>query len=173
MWSTPCPSSFVSKNPTPKISNSPHTQNQKIVRARPIFLAFHQFVTIDTSFASSTFNWTHPSLVQNDEIKFQWFMKSWSWCRVNWPIINHLPMTEHFGRSFSILLHFEWFKMLYECFLKLYKSSLKCKAKGLAKKELSKKKMFFSNCKMHFFSFFFLLTPSTFKPHNFLISYSF
>ncbi len=27
-------------------------------------------------------------------------------------IVNHLPMTKHFGRSFSILLHFEQFKML-------------------------------------------------------------
>ncbi len=112
-----------------------HTQNQKIMRA-PIFLALHQFVTIDTSFASWTFNWTYPSLLKNDEINFQWFMKSWTWCRVNWPIIDHLPMTEHFDRSFSILLHFEWFEMLHECFLKLYKSSLKCKAKGPAKKEL-------------------------------------
>jgi hypothetical protein len=26
---------------------------------------------------------------------------------VNQPITNRLPMTEHFGKSFSILLHFE------------------------------------------------------------------
>jgi hypothetical protein len=43
--------------------------------------------------------------------------------RVNRPITNHMPMTEHFVRSFSILLHFEWFKMLEEHLLKLYKSS--------------------------------------------------
>jgi len=31
--------------------------------------------------------------------------------RVNWPIIDRrLSMTEHFGRSFSNFLHFEWFK---------------------------------------------------------------
>jgi hypothetical protein len=40
--------------------------------------------------------------------------------RVNTPIIEHYPITKHsliivkhFGGSFSILLHFEWFKMLY------------------------------------------------------------
>ncbi len=27
-------------------------------------------------------------------------------CRVNWPIIDHLPMTEHFGKSFSLFFHF-------------------------------------------------------------------
>jgi hypothetical protein len=32
--------------------------------------------------------------------------------KINWPITNPLPMTEHFGKSFSILLHFEWFQML-------------------------------------------------------------
>jgi len=37
----------------------------------------------------------------------------WNWnrirfrTRVNRPITDRLPMTEHFGRSFSILLHFE------------------------------------------------------------------
>ncbi len=56
--------------------------------------------------------------------------------RVDWPITDCLPMTEHFGRSFSILLHFEWFTMLLlkERLLKLYESSLKCKAKGQVKK---------------------------------------
>ncbi len=36
--------------------------------------------------------------------------------RVNQPITDHLPMTEHFGRSFSILLHLESF--VYESLLK-------------------------------------------------------
>ncbi len=27
-------------------------------------------------------------------------------CRVNWPIIDRLPMTEHFGKSFSFFFHF-------------------------------------------------------------------
>ncbi len=45
------------------------------------------------------------------------------------------PITYHFGKSFSILLHFEWFKMSQERLLKLYKSSLNCKAKGAAEKE--------------------------------------
>lgn len=32
--------------------------------------------------------------------------------RVNWPIIDRLLMIEHFGRSLSILLHFESFKFV-------------------------------------------------------------
>jgi hypothetical protein len=32
--------------------------------------------------------------------------------KVDWPIIDGLPMTKHFGESFSILLHLEQFKML-------------------------------------------------------------
>jgi hypothetical protein len=32
--------------------------------------------------------------------------------RVDRLITNRLPMTKHFGTSFSILFHFEWFKML-------------------------------------------------------------
>jgi len=74
--------------------------------------------------------------------------------RVNWPITNHLSMTKHFGRSFSILLHFEWFKILQEHLLKLYKSSLECNTKKSAKK-------------MSFFSFFFHFNPPTLKPHIF------
>jgi hypothetical protein len=56
-------------------------------------------------------------------------------CRVNRPITDCLLMIKHFGRSFSVLFHFEWFKMLKERLLKLYKSSLKCKAKTPANKE--------------------------------------
>jgi hypothetical protein len=82
--------------------------------------------------------------------------KKWE-TRVKQPITDHLFVTKHFGRSFSILLHFEWFKMLLEHLLKLYKSSLKCKLKGPVKNEGKKKKPFFSNCKMQFFSFWPLL----------------
>jgi hypothetical protein len=32
--------------------------------------------------------------------------------RVDWPITNHLPITEHLFISSSYVLHFEWFKML-------------------------------------------------------------
>jgi len=32
--------------------------------------------------------------------------------KVDWPIIDGLPTTKHFGESFSILLHLEQFKML-------------------------------------------------------------
>jgi hypothetical protein len=47
-------------------------------------------------------------------VQFQLFQKPQRTTRfrVNWPIIECLPMTKHFGRSFSILVHFEWFKML-------------------------------------------------------------
>jgi hypothetical protein len=58
--------------------------------------------------------------------------------------------------------------MLQECLLKLYKSSLKCKAKGAAKIE-QESKYIFSNYKTGFFSFFFTLTPPTSSVHNFLI----
>jgi hypothetical protein len=43
--------------------------------------------------------------------------------------------------------------MLQECLLKLNKSSLKCKAKGLAKKRAVKKHMFFPVAKHDFFHF--------------------
>jgi len=86
--------------------------------------------------------------------------------RVNWPVTNHLLMIEHFGRSFSKFLHFKSFKMLSKGLLKLYKSSLKCKAKGPAKKRAVKKIRFFELQNMIFFSF---------KPSYFQISefYSF
>jgi hypothetical protein len=71
--------------------------------------------------------------------------------KVYQPVTNCLPMTEHFSRSFSILLHFE-----------LYKSSLKCKAKGPEKKKV-----------INNFYFIFILTPPTFKPHNFVNANSF
>jgi hypothetical protein len=58
--------------------------------------------------------------------------------------------------------------MLQECILKLYKSSLKCKAKGAAKIE-QERKYVFSNYKTRFFSFSFTLTPPTLSVHNFLI----
>jgi len=61
-------------------------------------------------------------------------------------------MIEHFAQSFSNFLHFELFKMLQEHLLKLYKSSLKCKAKGLAKKR-SKESTFFELQNMFFPSF--------------------
>jgi hypothetical protein len=50
--------------------------------------------------------------------------------------------------------------MLEEGLLKLHKSSLKCKAKGTAKKEQLKKK-FFQITAHIFFSFFFISTPPT------------
>jgi hypothetical protein len=75
--------------------------------------------------------------------------------RVDRPIIDRLPTTEHFGRSFPILLHFEWFKMLQEHILKLYKSSLKCKVKKIRFFELQNAFLFF-----HISSFWLLLVSN-------------
>jgi len=36
----------------------------------------------------------------------------WNSIKVNWAITDRLPMIKHFDKSFSILFHFEWFKML-------------------------------------------------------------
>jgi len=40
-------------------------------------------------------------------------------CRVELAITNHYPIIDHFFRSLSSVLHFEGFKMLWECYLKL------------------------------------------------------
>jgi hypothetical protein len=86
--------------------------------------------------------------------------------RVDRPITNLLPMTEHLFTSSSYVLHFEWFKMLGEHYLKLEKSSLKCKEKRIRK---IKSFPTYITC----FLFSSLWTPPAFKYHNFLISYSF
>ncbi len=86
--------------------------------------------------------------------------------RVDRPITNLLPMTEHLFTSSSYVLHFEWFKMLREHYLKLEKSSLKCKEKRIRK---IKSFPTYITC----FLFSSLWTPPAFKYHNFLISYSF
>jgi hypothetical protein len=39
-----------------------------------------------------------------------WFLVCNNFDIVDRHIIDRLPMTKHFGRSFSILLHFNWFK---------------------------------------------------------------
>jgi hypothetical protein len=58
--------------------------------------------------------------------------------------------------------------MLWECYLKLSKSSLKCKGKGLMKKYQEEKyALQLTKCVFLFFPS--LSTPPTFKPHNFLI----
>jgi hypothetical protein len=38
--------------------------------------------------------------------------------RIDWPIIDHLLMTEHLFISSSYVFHFEWFNFLLECYLK-------------------------------------------------------
>ncbi len=40
-------------------------------------------------------------------------------CRVELPITNHYPITDHFFRTSSSVPHFELFKMLWKCYLKL------------------------------------------------------
>jgi hypothetical protein len=39
--------------------------------------------------------------------------------------------------------------------------------------KITRKKKSFPTYKTHFFLFYFLLTPPTFKPHNFHVSFSF
>ncbi len=61
--------------------------------------------------------------------------------------------------------------MLWECLLKLYESSLKCKSQWRScPKKSNKKNTFFELQNAFFFhSFFFILTPPTSSVHNFLI----
>ncbi len=56
--------------------------------------------------------WTSSNISSAGSHTNCWWKCSQCGARVNQPITNRLPMTEHFGRSFSFFLHFEWFKML-------------------------------------------------------------
>jgi hypothetical protein len=44
---------------------------------------------------------------------------------------------------------------------------------NMSNEKITRREINFPTYKPRFFSFFFLRTPPTFKPHNFLISYSF
>ncbi len=67
-----------------------------------------------------------------------------------------MPMIEHLFVFSSYVLHFEWFKMSWECYLKLLKSSSKPKGKGLMKK-ITRRRKNFPNFQNPFFFFFLLL----------------
>jgi hypothetical protein len=69
-------------------------------------------------------------------------------------------MTEHLGRSFSILLHFEWFKMLYRSTFSSFTSHLwNAKPKNQPNKKSSEENTFFQITNCIFFSFWpFLLS---------------
>ncbi len=93
--------------------------------------------------------------------------------RVNWPIIDRrLSMTEHFGRSFSNFLHFEWFKNVIVTPSQDLQIIFEMQSWQNSQKWVVKK-IFFCIVKHVLFHFFFSLTPPTFKPHDFIISYSF
>jgi hypothetical protein len=77
---------------------------------------------------------------------------------VDRPIINCLSTIKYLFISSSYVLHFEWFKMLRERYLKLWKSSLKCKEKGIMKKQ-TRRKISISTYKMCFFVVPFLFGP--------------
>jgi hypothetical protein len=66
-----------------------------------------------------------------------------------------LPMTKHFGKSFSILFHFEQFKMLQGAFSSSTNHLWNAKLRTSHKRATKKKCIL--NCKMHFFSFWLLL----------------
>jgi len=48
-------------------------------------------------------------------------------------ITDHLLMTEYLFISSSYVFCFEWFNMLWECYFKFYKSSLKCEGNKIMK----------------------------------------
>jgi hypothetical protein len=85
--------------------------------------------------------------------------------RVNWLVTNH-PMIKDFGKSFSILPHLSDLKCYKSTFSSFTNHLWNVKPKDQPKKSC-KENMFFWIAKHFFFSFFFILTPPTFKPHNF------
>jgi hypothetical protein len=87
---------------------------------------------------------------------------------VDWLIINCLSTIKYLFISSSYVLHFEWFKMLWERCLKPLKSCLKCKGKRIMINQ-TKRKISISTYKMCLFFF-----PSlwTFLPSN-LITFLF
>ncbi len=88
--------------------------------------------------------------------------------RINWPIItNRLAMTQTLLADLS-----QFFFILSD--LKCYRSAFSSSANHLSiaehegqPKKSTKENMFFSNCKTCLFSFVFIFTSLTFKPHNF------
>jgi hypothetical protein len=87
-----------------------------------------------------------------------------SFGRVDWPIINCLPKIEHLFISSSYVLHFEWFKVLWEHFLEII---FQMQRKMSNEKITMRKRKLFNLQNMLFFLF--LWTFLTLKPHYFLI----
>jgi hypothetical protein len=71
--------------------------------------------------------------------------------RVDQPIIHHLPIIEHFGKYFSIFLHFEQAKVLYGMPSQALQIIFEMQSQRTNQKKGNKENMFFSNYK--FFSF--------------------
>jgi len=78
-----------------------------------------------------------------------------------WKVLyNALILFKHLFISSPYVLHFEWFKKLWERYFKLLQSSLKCKGKGVMKKYQENK---LYNLQNMFFCFSLSLDPSYFQ----------
>ncbi len=71
--------------------------------------------------------------------------------------LDHYPITEHLFRSLSAVLHFQWFKMLWELPQAL-ETTFEVERKT-RNEEIARGKISFPTYKMHFFFFFLLFGP--------------
>jgi hypothetical protein len=127
-------------------------------------------------FCNLNHDWLFPS---NMELHGQWSLCS----SVNWPIIAHLPITEHFGRTlWQIVLNSSFWLLCIFSDLKCYRSTFSSSTNHLwnakpndqTKKVVKKIRFFFIAKGVFKFFFHFAPLPAPyFKPRNFLISYSF
>jgi len=90
--------------------------------------------------------------------------------RVNRPITDRLPMTEQFGRYFSILLYFEWFKNVIGATSQALQIIFEMQSQMTSPKKAVKKIDCFKLQNAIFFIFLHF-DPSTFKPHKFFIHF--
>jgi len=91
--------------------------------------------------------------------------------RVNWPIIDRLLMIEHFGRSLSILLHFEWLIFFYRSVFSSFTNHFKNEKPRDQPKSSCKENTFSQivKCVFFHFSLFWPLLFSNFIIFLFLI----
>ncbi len=98
-------------------------------------------------------------LWEASEVNFLWFCKAG---KVDTAFIKHELIIKHFfGRSFSILLHFEWFK---STFSSSTNHLWNAKPKGAPKKNSEENKFIFKL--QNAFIYLFILTPPTSLVHN-------
>jgi hypothetical protein len=84
------------------------------------------------------------------------------------PTTDHLAMTKHLFISSSCVLYFEWFKMLWEGYLKALEIIFEVQRKRNNEK-ITRRKISFSTSKMFFFFFSFLLFELVYKTWPFII----